>query len=189
MWRTARPWTAARGGGAATAAADGWSSAALPPTERPRRDRGTHHLQRLWCYFHIENMAVPGFDLVPIIIGLRGCNTRRIAELTGAKVRVRGKGSRHLEPVTGKEAPVPLSLVVTCFGSQPDNFLEACVQATMLLRHVEQRYFDWRSQCGAAHAETEEAFTLELKCRETWEGLRARLGDQAPACYRRCLTR
>ena len=61
-------------------------------------------------YSHIQ---MDGFDLVPWLIGRRGLNLRKIAEATDSKIRVRGRGSGHLEPEAGKEAPTPLMVAIT----------------------------------------------------------------------------
>merc|ERR1711907_106499 len=68
---------------------------------------------RFACQFHLH-MDVPGFDLVPRIIGRGGCNTKRIFDASGAKIRVRGRGSGHIELRTNAEATVPLMVAVSC---------------------------------------------------------------------------
>ena len=56
---------------------------------------------RLWVHIHV-NMELGGFEFAGKFIGWKGENTARINKLTKAKIRVRGKGSGHLE--NGSEA-------------------------------------------------------------------------------------
>lgn len=66
---------------------------------------------RLWVHIFLH-LKEPDFDLVPMLIGRGGQNMKEINKATGAKLRIRGKGSGHME-VGNKEAPVPLMLAVT----------------------------------------------------------------------------
>lgn len=130
---------------------------------------------RLSCSFYLS-MRHEQFDLVPIIIGRRGSNTRKIAEETGAKVRVRGKGSGHHE-ATGREAATPLMLAVTTDGDNDEGFLDAVEQATRLLRCVEERYIE---HCRKRrHYVKGPCFTISLD-RERYEHLRTRFDHLPP---------
>lgn len=94
---------------------------------------------RLWAHIYLH-MQVPGFDLVPRMIGRGGCNMRKIAEQTGAKVRIRGRGSGHLE-IDGKaEAPTPLMVAVTTDHEDPEGFRAAISMIMKELKTVEGRY-------------------------------------------------
>lgn len=106
------------------------------------------------------HMLHDGFPLVPILIGRGGEHTRGIAEATGCKVRIRGRGSGHKEP-NGREASTPLTLVVTADADNRRSFEGALVQCIELLRKVERRY---RAHCREARREAwSEAFSLVLK--------------------------
>lgn len=93
---------------------------------RPRIKGGN----RFWCCFHF-NEAYLRYGVVPCIIGKGGQNTRAIFMETGAKVRVRGRGSGHLETGTNTEAPTNPMLTV----SSPDerSFNEAIRKTAELL--------------------------------------------------------
>ena len=52
-------------------------------------------------------------ELVPRLIGHAGENTTNIWLLTNAKVRIRGRGSGHLEVDHKKEAPVNLMMAIS----------------------------------------------------------------------------
>ena len=79
---------------------------------------------RLWCHIFLNQRHVE-FDLVPRLIGHGGHNTKNIYLLTGAKIRVRGRGSRHKEVDGIKEAPVPLMVAVTSDSTDADKFCKA----------------------------------------------------------------
>eukprot|EP00425_Heterocapsa_triquetra_P006392 CAMPEP_0195157288 /NCGR_PEP_ID=MMETSP0448-20130528/185088_1 /TAXON_ID=66468 /ORGANISM="Heterocapsa triquestra, Strain CCMP 448" /LENGTH=456 /DNA_ID=CAMNT_0040196081 /DNA_START=32 /DNA_END=1399 /DNA_ORIENTATION=- len=97
---------------------------AAPDKEgRPRRSGHSRRL-RLWAHIYLH-MDVHGFDLVPRLIGRGGANMRRIADKTQAKIRIRGRGSGHLE-VDGKyEAPTPLMVAVTTDRADASSFRHA----------------------------------------------------------------
>jgi len=94
---------------------------------------------RHFCHFHLGEamIAKQSFEHNKKIIGRAGCNMKAIFDATGAKVRLRGKGSGHLEG--GKEAPVPLMLVVTCTDSG-QAFKTAVRMAIEVLQSVEVQF-------------------------------------------------
>eukprot|EP00421_Protoceratium_reticulatum_P010428 CAMPEP_0168403338 /NCGR_PEP_ID=MMETSP0228-20121227/24077_1 /TAXON_ID=133427 /ORGANISM="Protoceratium reticulatum, Strain CCCM 535 (=CCMP 1889)" /LENGTH=674 /DNA_ID=CAMNT_0008416937 /DNA_START=43 /DNA_END=2067 /DNA_ORIENTATION=+ len=111
--------------------------------------RGTRRT-RLWAHIHLH-MQSPGFDLVPRLIGRKGCNMRKIAESTGAKIRIRGRGSGHLE-IDGKyEAPTPLMVAVTTDKADEDGFRGAVVAMLEELRNVEKRFHTFVQQKNLKH--------------------------------------
>jgi len=99
----------------------------------------------LWCHLFISpDMLRPGFDLNKKIIGKGGCYTRGIYEATGAKIRLRGHGSGHLER-DGQEAPASLMLAITVETGEAAPFCEAIRMAAELLQGIARRF---RSFCG-----------------------------------------
>mmetsp|Transcript_8102 Transcript_8102/g.20208 ORF Transcript_8102/g.20208 Transcript_8102/m.20208 type:complete len:533 (-) Transcript_8102:195-1793(-) len=115
---------------------DGRSAPSLLPAERQeavaasrRKTRGGR--TRLCCHIHLH-MQLPGFDFIPRLIGSRGRNTRRIADATGAKVRIRGRGSGHKE-TSGREAATPLMVAVTANFGDTGAFRQA---VSMVLEEV-----------------------------------------------------
>jgi len=85
-------------------------------------------------------MLVPGFDLVPMLIGRGGQNMRKIANATGAKIRVRGRGSGHLEIDGQREAPTPLMVAVTTEKKDSHGFRAAVEMTLHELRIVDGRF-------------------------------------------------
>ncbi|CAE8702826.1 unnamed protein product, partial [Polarella glacialis] len=102
---------------------------------------GSSRRPRLWAHIYLH-MQMEGFDLVPRLIGRGGCNMRKIAEATGSKIRIRGRGSGHLE-IDGKtEAPTPLMVAVTTDRADPE-FL-----TVKELKSVEGRYLAFCQKGG-----------------------------------------
>ena len=92
-------------------------------------------------YVHILlHMQAVGFDLVPRLIGCRGCNMRRIAAATGAKVRIRGRGSGYLEGKHMQEAPIPLMVAIATRHEAVAGFVRA-VEMTLQVLHGLQESF------------------------------------------------
>mmetsp|Transcript_99657 Transcript_99657/g.267602 ORF Transcript_99657/g.267602 Transcript_99657/m.267602 type:complete len:372 (+) Transcript_99657:66-1181(+) len=118
-----------------------WSADSLNSARPPKSVEHRANMRgRLWCHLHINpEMWRPGFCLNKKIIGRGGECTRGIFEATGAKIRLRGCGSGHLEE-NGKEAEVPLMLAVTGVAGQPANFCTAVRMVVELLRGIEERF-------------------------------------------------
>mmetsp|Transcript_71638 Transcript_71638/g.133923 ORF Transcript_71638/g.133923 Transcript_71638/m.133923 type:complete len:311 (-) Transcript_71638:164-1096(-) len=96
---------------------------------------------KLWCHFYLhEDMLQEGFHMAKKIIGKGGEHTKSINEQTDAKVRLRGKGSGHVERDSGAEAQVPLMLAVTSTGNSSIKFVQAVEMAIELLDSVESKY-------------------------------------------------
>jgi hypothetical protein len=119
----------------------------------PRKAQG----DRLWCHIFLQKRH-PEFDLVPILIGRSGRHMKEINQATDAKVRVRGRGSGHLEvdrkmlnkgmpKVSGvKEAPVPLMVAITLEGAQRDHFRTAVDMTISKLQHVQDLFVQFCEQ-------------------------------------------
>ena len=90
----------------------------------------------------------PDFDLVPMLIGRGGRNMRDIYVSTNAKLRIRGRGSGHLEIDGRKEAPVPLMVAVTSMKNDPEGFRKAIEQALVRLKEVAAHYEQFCIQRG-----------------------------------------
>lgn len=96
----------------------------------------------LWCHIFVNPVfAEAGFNPA-LIIGRRGINTRRIHELTGTKVRLRGAGSGHMES-GGKEANVCLMLAIAGEGESPKTFVKAVEMALCLMEEVDKCVRKW----------------------------------------------
>ena len=100
---------------------------------------------RLWAHIILHKRHA-NFDLVPILIGRRGRNMRDIYETTWAKLRVRGRGSGHLELVGNKmaEAPVPLMVAVTTHHTDDRSFRTAL---ELLFTRLEDTSAHYRQFC------------------------------------------
>lgn len=106
------------------------------------------NVSKVWSHFYLEpTMLRSGFDVNKKIIGHGGANTKRIYEKTGAKIRLRGRGSGHNEGERG-EAPVPLMLAVTSDTRNQENFLHACELSSQLLQTVTSKFPDFCKHHG-----------------------------------------
>eukprot|EP00930_Biecheleria_cincta_P047702 TRINITY_DN33126_c0_g1_i1.p1 TRINITY_DN33126_c0_g1~~TRINITY_DN33126_c0_g1_i1.p1 ORF type:complete len:502 (+),score=120.50 TRINITY_DN33126_c0_g1_i1:175-1680(+) len=75
-----------------------------------------------------------------------GGHMRRVAEVTGAKLCVRGKGSGHLEGLEKKEAPEPLMVCIT--SSMTADVPKACQMVEQLLRELQTEYGEIKRKKG-----------------------------------------
>lgn len=138
---------------------------------------------RRWCCFYLR-MEAQGFDLVPMLIGRGGSNTRLIFELTGAKVRVRGQGSGHLEVISRQEAPTPLMLVVAAEAENQEGFFMAVERCVLLLKQIEKRYVQFcRAQELVAN---NPSFLFGPMSNHLYQELQRALGDLAPLRVNDC---
>ena len=102
---------------------------------------------RLWAHIFIHKRHAE-FDIVPMLIGRGGKNTKDIFIATAAKVRIRGRGSGHLEVDGTKEAPVPLMIAITANKGDATGFKRAVVLAIKLLTEKAEHYKLFCSQRG-----------------------------------------
>ncbi|CAK0809734.1 unnamed protein product [Prorocentrum cordatum] len=141
------------GGGPARPSQPGASAAAHAPgtgvSAGRGRPQGSRRL-RMWAHLHLH-MQAPGFDQVPRLIGRGGSTLRGIAERTGSKIRIRGRGSGHLEVNGTSEAPCPLMVAVTTDRQDNAGFASAVEGVVRELRALERRFHAFCEQRGVQH--------------------------------------
>merc|ERR1712137_103262 len=98
---------------------------------------------RTHIYLHMQRF---GFDPVPPLLGRAGCNMKKIIDASGGKVRVRGRGSGHLE--RGEEAQTPLMVAVSAPADNPGAFRLAVQMTLQILEGIEDRYKGFCAQQG-----------------------------------------
>merc|ERR1712187_458060 len=100
-----------------------------------RSSRRKSKRSRFWCNIRIDEdvLKVDGFDLIPKLIGSKGQNTRDIGKKTDTKVRIRGRGSGHVETGTDKEANAHLMMAIAAEHGRKDDFRRAVVLVKDLL--------------------------------------------------------
>jgi hypothetical protein len=139
--------------------------AAITPSRPCRGRRGSG--DRLWCHMFVDPLMLkPGFDLVKKLIGKNGCNTRGIFESTLTKVRVRGKGSGHMEERTGDEARVPLMVALAAQQGCEEGFCKAFAMTKKLLQDVSKRFEAFLRRQGA-DVPTRPLFSLSETSKES----------------------
>jgi hypothetical protein len=94
-----------------------------------------------------------------MLIGRSGCNMREIYQATNAKIRVRGRGSGHLEVDGSKEAPVPLMVAVTSEGGYQVHFRTAVEMTISKLKEVQQLFVQFCQQRNLSESLTRERNT------------------------------
>jgi len=113
------------------------------PCARARAQWPSRKEARWWMHLFLHQRHT-GFQLVPMLIGTQGVNMKEIHIQTGSKIRIRGRGSGHLEVDGMEEAPVPLMAAVTTDRDQPEMFLLAVHMTIKLLHEVQTK---WRAFC------------------------------------------
>jgi hypothetical protein len=110
------------------------SSFPQPPTPQSSR--------KLTCRFDIGIDNDKEFQVARRIIGQKGANMKKIVEATGAKLRLRGKGSGYLEGPLKEESQEPLHLCVSCTSMKGYN--DAVQAVTEILEGVYLEYKKFR---------------------------------------------
>jgi len=119
------------------------------PAAAPKASKGSRRPLRSWIHIYLH-MQTGGFDLVPRMIGRKGCNLRKIADATGAKIRIRGRGSGHLEGDTRREAPVPLMIAVTADQQDFGGFCTAVEMTLLELSNTAEKFQQFCAREGHA---------------------------------------
>ncbi|CAJ1357558.1 unnamed protein product [Effrenium voratum] len=117
----------------------------LPEGDQPCRDDGRANFV---CALFVQLEDDEEFCLVKRLLGKGGCNMSAIANSFDAKIRLRGRGSWHLETLQ-QEADMPLQIHVSCreFG----NYLSCVGSLAHLLEGLYQHYWRFvRSKCMQA---------------------------------------
>ena len=103
--------------------------------------------RRFWVHIFLHPQH-ERFDMVPMFIGKKGKNMKKIVHETGAKVRIRGRGSKYLEVDGKREAPVPLMVAVTVAQGDVVNFRKAVDMTVVQLLEVAWHYEQFcRQRC------------------------------------------
>lgn len=108
---------------------------AKPDRRRGRRQADNKKFQ---CQFTIGIKEEPKFRVVRKVLGTAGKNMKDIAEQTGAKMRMRGRGSKFLEGPEQQESKDPLMLCVSVHGQAAYD--DAIQQISKLLQRIYQEY-------------------------------------------------
>lgn len=112
---------------------------APPRPEPPKKFQGQ---------FLIGIEEEPQFRVAGRLLGRAGSNMKAIADSTGARLRLRGKGSKFLEGPEQRESRDPLML---CVSAATRGSYEECVrQVTDLLHDVYRQYRSFYPNVGDA---------------------------------------
>ena len=132
----------------------------LPPTPGSQAQ-----VRKYTCRFDIGVENEKEFQIARRIIGSKGCNMKKIVDVSGAKLRLRGRGSGYLEGPNKEESPEPLHLCVSC--TTQDGYNAAVRAVTEILEGI---YSDYRKFCLVKKKGREfgpDPSTLRVVIRET----------------------
>jgi len=112
-----------------------------PQTSGKRRQAGQarKNPQKMLCRYNVGIEQDRAFNVLRKLLGERGSHMKTIAENTGAKLRIRGRGSGYLEgPDQTEASDEPLML---CISAESREGFEAAVQdVESLLENVHNLY-------------------------------------------------
>jgi len=114
-----------------------WSEQRSRPTTKrfpPRKPQ---------CQFTIGIEEDETFGVVRRLIGVHGKHVKSMAAASGAKFRLRGRGSGFLEGPESKESPDPLML---CVSAQDNESYELAKE--LVCEHLETVYKQYRAHCA-----------------------------------------
>lgn len=100
------------------------------------------YYQKRQCQFTIGIEEEPSYRVCRKLLGSGGEHVKRFAQTTGAKLRLRGRGSKFLEGPEQQESSDPLMLCI----SAPDEAGYAEV-VRMVTEHLENIYADYQRYC------------------------------------------
>jgi hypothetical protein len=103
-------------------------------------------VRKFTCRFDIGIENDKDFQVARRIIGQKGANMKRIVEATGAKLRLRGKGSGYLEGPLKEESNEPLHLCVSCISQKGYN--DSINAVSEILQTVYEDYKKYRRVKG-----------------------------------------
>jgi len=112
-------------------------------TDSPSKGLNNNAVRKFTCRFDIGIENDKDFRVAQKIIGQKGNNMKRIVDSTGAKLRLRGKGSGYLEGPTRMESPEPLHLCVSC--TNYSGYMQAIRLVTDILEGI---YGDYQARYG-----------------------------------------
>jgi len=98
------------------------------------------------------------FRVVRRIFGPGGENMKHIARESGAKLRLRGKGSGYLEGPRHEESSEPL---VLCVSANDEGGYDTCIK--LLTELFEGIYAQYRSHCSKAGGEHPQLLTVQVQ--------------------------
>merc|ERR1711988_1074433 len=98
--------------------------------------------QKFLCRYNVGIEQDRAFNVVRKLLGDRGSHMKEIAESSGAKLRIRGRGSGFLEGAEKREASdEPLMLCIS--ATSASGFATATEDVESLLEYVHGQYKDF----------------------------------------------
>ncbi|EZG56478.1 putative RRM domain and KH domain (SPAC30D11.14-like KH) protein [Gregarina niphandrodes] len=111
-----------------------------------RSRRGAEPIRKWTVRYEIQIPANNDFQITRRIIGVRGNNMKSVNQATGAKLRLRGRGSGYLEGLGKEEANEPLHLCISC--TDEAGYRNARQRTELLLKTVYDEFDQWCLERG-----------------------------------------
>jgi len=107
---------------------------------RPHRSsaKSRNAPQKFLCRYIVGIEQNRSFNVVRKLLGDHGSHMKEIAESTGAKLRIRGRGSGFKEGPENVEANDPLMICISATSSK--GFVDSTKDVESLLKHVHNQY-------------------------------------------------
>jgi hypothetical protein len=109
------------------------------PRIRNTPQKTTTKPQKFLCRYLVGIEQDRSFNVVRKLLGDHGAHMKVIAENTGAKLRIRGRGSGFKEGQDNVEADEPLMICISATASE--GFGNATEDVESLLKHVHDQYY------------------------------------------------
>mmetsp|Transcript_25209 Transcript_25209/g.66069 ORF Transcript_25209/g.66069 Transcript_25209/m.66069 type:complete len:412 (-) Transcript_25209:227-1462(-) len=103
----------------------------------------THGSEKWQCQFIVGIEEEPKFKVTRKVLGSAGANMKDIASRSGAKLRLRGQGSKFLEGPNQEESKDPLMLCISATGQKSYQIVTDLVTELM-----ERVYSEYREFCA-----------------------------------------
>lgn len=126
-------------------------SANTTQTQKARNghQKTTVKAQKFLCRYLVGIEQNRSFNVVRKLLGDHGSHMKAIAESTGAKLRIRGRGSGFKEGPENVEADEPLMICVSATSSE--GFDDAAKDVESLLMHAHDQYYAFCSKHNLPH--------------------------------------
>merc|ERR1712193_580992 len=105
---------------------------------RNGHQKTTVKAQKFLCRYLVGIEQNRSFNVVRKLLGDHGSHMKAIAESTGAKLRIRGRGSGFKEGPENVEANDPLMICISATSSK--GFVDSTKDVESLLKHVHNQY-------------------------------------------------
>merc|ERR1712224_305147 len=125
-----------------TASAPGMEKSSTAMPRHALSTQSQNGAQKFLCRYNVGIQQDRAFNVVRKLLGDKGSNMKAIVENSGAKLRIRGRGSGFLEgPDKCEASDEPLMICLS--ATSQEGFKSATEDVESLLEHVHEEYSDF----------------------------------------------